>query len=69
MAIAILQQLLNVTRPRDTFASDGHAMPFDLGYLCFNSGITASTEFGIRVNVFAQATSVPISRGDPPAPV
>ncbi len=69
MAIANLRQLLNVTRQRDTFAPDGHAMPFGLGFLCFNGGIAVSSVCGIRTNVFAQATSVPISRGDPPAPV
>jgi hypothetical protein len=66
--MALSKQLLNVTRQRDTFAPDGHAMPFGLGYLCFNGGIAISPKFRIRTNVFAQGTSVPISRGDPPAP-
>lgn len=67
MAIATLQQMLNLTHPHDTFAPDGHATPFGMGYLCINGGITVSMDCRIRVNVFAQATSVPISRGDPPA--
>jgi hypothetical protein len=66
--MALSKQLLNVTRPRDTFAPESHAMPFGLGYLCFNDGITVSSVQRIGIAVFAQDTSVPISRGDPPTP-
>ncbi len=48
MAIANLRQLLNVTHQRDTFVPDGHAMPFGLGFLCFNGGIAVSSVCGIR---------------------
>jgi hypothetical protein len=69
--MAIARQLLNVnvTSSHDTFAPKGHAMPFALGYLCFNGGLTVSSAQRIKIAVFSQGPSVPIFRGGPPAPV
>jgi hypothetical protein len=56
-------QWLCATRMRNVIADYGHAMPIDLGKLCFSGRIGFR---GNSVFVLAGGRSGPISRGSPP---